>query len=154
VAQLERKKVQYAIEHAQSKLRVLLEYEQPRDVKNLKSNVEEARSEELARQAMLGLEQDKLKKLERMKDPARTRGLLSDDRKQILELLARAIPLEEQLSSRLEQIQKDGQPAESVRTEITSLTRELQEIIVRAHDSCTAASMDRLKSGLRRSRVR
>ena len=154
VAQLQRKKAQFAVEQAQSKLKVLIEYQHPRDVKNLKANVEKARSHELARQATLELEQSKLKKLERMNDPARSRNLLSDDRKQIVELLVRAIPLEEQLSSRLDQTKADGQPAESVRIEITGLTRELQEIVDRAHDAGTAAAMGRLKSGLRRARGR
>jgi hypothetical protein len=154
VAQLRRKSAQLALEQAQSKLKMLVAFEHLRNVKDLASNVEKTRSEELARRATLGLEQAKLKKLERLNDPTASRRLVSDDRKQILELLARAIPLEDQLSSRLDQIKEYDQPAESVRTEITRLTRELQEIVVRANDAGIAAAMGRLKSGLRRAKMR
>ena len=94
-------------------------------------NVEKARSDELARKATWGLEQSKLDEVKKMQDPATSRCRLSDQRKQTLALLDRAIPIEEQLSARLDQIKEDSQPGDSLRKEITDLTRRLRELSTR-----------------------
>ena len=108
-----------------------------------------ARSDELARQASWEVEQSKLAKLKRMQDPAQSRRLLTDERKQTLALLDRAIPIEEELSARLDQIKDDGQSGDSLGKEITDLTHQLQAIVHQAQGERAAAALKRLKSGLR-----
>ena len=60
IARLEQKRARFALEQAQSKLKVLLEYEHGKNVRELRSAVEKARSDELARQASQDLEHAKL----------------------------------------------------------------------------------------------
>lgn len=151
VAQLQKKKAGFVLEQAQSKSKVLLEYEKRKNEQELGSAVATAQSNELAGQATWELEQSKLIRLRRMQDPAMRRGQLTDQRKRILSLLDRAIPIEEQLSARLDQIKEDGQPGDSLRQEITDLTRQLEGIVDQAQRTEAAAALGRLKSRLRRA---
>jgi HlyD family secretion protein len=59
------KKARFALEQAQSKRKVLLEYTKSKTIKELKSEVEKTRSDELAKKATWELEVGKEKKLER-----------------------------------------------------------------------------------------
>ena len=59
------KKAQFALEQAQSKKKVLVDYTRGKTVKELKSEVEKARSDELAKKATYALEDSKEKKLEK-----------------------------------------------------------------------------------------
>ena len=63
----------------------------------------------------------------------------------MLSLLDRAIPIEEQLSARLDQIKEDSHPGDSLRKEITDLTRQLQRIVDQAQGGEAAAALARLK---------
>jgi hypothetical protein len=154
VAQFQEKKARFALEQAQSKLKVLCEYQGPQTERELKSRIEKARSDELARRATSELEQSKLIKLKRMKDPPQIRGKLTEQRIRALASLERAIPIEEQLSARLEQIKDGGQPDDSLGKEITELARQLQEIVDTVQGEEAAAALTRLKSRLRRQLVR
>jgi len=60
------KKARFSLEQAESKLKVLLEYTKAKTIKELQSDVEKARSDELAKKATWELETSKEKKLERM----------------------------------------------------------------------------------------
>ena len=59
------KKARFALEQAQSKKKVLVDYTKDKTIKELKSEVEKARSDELAKKATCELEMTKEKKLER-----------------------------------------------------------------------------------------
>jgi RND family efflux transporter MFP subunit len=59
------KKARFALEQAESKLKVLLEYTKAKTIKELQSEVEKAKSDELAKKATFELETSKEKKLER-----------------------------------------------------------------------------------------
>ena len=59
------KKARFALEQAQSKKKVLVEYTKGKTIKELKSEVEKARSDELAKKATWDLEDGKEKKLEK-----------------------------------------------------------------------------------------
>jgi hypothetical protein len=154
IAQLLVRKARFALEQAQSKLSPLSDLRMGIREKHLMSSFEKARSDELARRASWGREQSKLLKLKTMQDPARSRFLFTDQRKRNLALLDRAIPIEEQLSARLDQIKPDSQPGDSLRKEITDLTRQLQVIVDTAQGAATAAALGRLKARLDRASAR
>ncbi len=59
------KKARFALEQAQSKKKVLVDYTRGKTVKELRSEVEKARSDELAKKATYALEDSKEKKLEK-----------------------------------------------------------------------------------------
>ena len=146
-ARLQQKKAMLVLEQAQSKLKVLLDYEHGKHVKELRASLVKARSAELAMRATWELEQAKLRMLQ---NPIRSRRPLADEKKQILALLERAIPLEEQSSVRIESLRDDSQPGEALRKEITDLTGQLQGIVDQAAAVQAAAALARLKSELDR----
>jgi hypothetical protein len=150
-ARFQAQKAKFVLEQAQSKLKVLVEYEKQKNDRELMSSIEKARSDELARKATWQLEQSKLMKLQKMQDPARRSAELTDQRKRMLTLLDRAIPIEEQLSARLDQIKEDSHPGDSQCSEITNLTRQLQRIVDQAHGEEASADLARLKWNLRRA---
>ena len=59
------KKAKFALEQAQSKKKVLVDYTKHKTIKELQSEVEKARSDELAKKATFALEDSKEKKLEK-----------------------------------------------------------------------------------------
>jgi hypothetical protein len=63
ITRLEEFKTRVAVRQAESKLKVLLEYAKPKRIKELRSDVEKARSHELAVRAQWQLEQARLKRL-------------------------------------------------------------------------------------------
>ncbi len=63
--ELSLKQFQFKLEQAQTKMDVLLKYTKDKTIKELKAEVEKARSDELAKEATLGLEKDKEAKLVR-----------------------------------------------------------------------------------------
>jgi hypothetical protein len=60
ISRFQKKKAGFALEQAQSKLKVLLEFERDYKLKNLEGDLEKGRSDELAQRASLELEQSKL----------------------------------------------------------------------------------------------
>jgi HlyD family secretion protein len=66
--ELSLKKARFALEQAQQKKRVLVDFTKEKTIKELKSEVEKARSDELAKQATYALEDTKEKKLGRQID--------------------------------------------------------------------------------------
>ena len=63
--ELNYQKAQFSLEQAQSKLRVLEEYTKDKTIKELKSEVEKARSDELAKEQTLQIEREKEAKFEK-----------------------------------------------------------------------------------------
>ena len=87
VAELGRKKAGFSIEQAQARLIVLKEYQKDKHVKELRSAIEKARSQELAAKASVDLE---LAKLSRQR---RANPELSASQKNALDLLGKAARL-------------------------------------------------------------
>jgi len=138
-----------ALRQAESKLKRLQEYTKPRTIKELKSEVEKARSIELAKRAVSELEQSKIKRLE---EAIKARNRFARERKarelldrQALDSLDRAIPIEEKLRTKLEQLTKNGKPDDPLRNEIQDLTNQLQALIEQAQAARSAARFDELK---------
>jgi hypothetical protein len=130
-----------ALEKAQSKLDVLRKYVMPKRVKELKSEVEKARSDELAKQARWELEKSKLEILQE--------GTKRQDRapheQRVLTLLDRAVSIAEQLKTKLDQAEKDREPGDQLRKEIAEMTARLQSVVEQAHAENAAAKWAKLK---------
>jgi hypothetical protein len=141
-AELSRKKAELAVEQAQSKLMVLENYEKTKHIRELNSNIDKARSDELAKQAAWELEQSKLTRRQR-----RLKGgvPLSDDQKRMLAMLGAVIPVEERLGVKLDQIKADGEPGDAVRNEVRDLASELRAIVDNAQSDLVSAALSRLK---------
>ena len=65
LGRIDLKKAKFALEQAQSKKKVLVDYTKHKTIKELQSEVEKARSDELAKKATFALEDSKEKKLEK-----------------------------------------------------------------------------------------
>jgi len=155
IAQLGEKRAGFAIEQAESKLKVLLEFTKDQRVKELRSEVEKARSVELAKQAEWEIEKSKVtwlqaasKRLERIAREGQARNLLD---RQALASLDRAIPVEERLRIKLEQLTKNGKPDDPLRQEIEDLMNQLQALVDQAEIARSAAQFDRLKTRIHRA---
>jgi hypothetical protein len=154
VAQLQAKRAGLAIEQARSKLRVNEEYDKAVRVKQLQSDVEKLRSDELATRATRELEASKLLKFQRSRDFDKTGVLLTDPQKRLMALLDRAIPIEAKWTEQLDRIEKNGQSGEAIRREIMDLTSQLQAIIEKAQIDLASAALARLKATIQRKAKR
>jgi len=148
-------KSELAIRQAESKLKRLLEYTKPKRVKELRSEVEKARADELAKRAGQELEKSKLKGLQaaiktrdRSAREREARDLLD---RQALAALDRAIPIEEQVRTKLEQLIKNGKPDDPLRKEIQDLTNQLQALVDQAESDRSAARFDELKTRIHKA---
>jgi hypothetical protein len=128
-AELRQKKATFWLEQAQTKRKLLLEFEHERKLLELNARLSKARTDELVRHAAL---QHQDKKLQRMQEPPEQSGKLSDDRTRILAMFDDAMRIEEKLKARLDQIKDGDDVGPSLRQEITDLTRSLKTIIRRA----------------------
>ncbi len=126
IAQLAQKKAHFATEMAESKLKVLVEFEGPRRLKELRSDVEKTESDELAKQATWKLSQAMLTRMQR---DANARPALTKRQEQMLTHLNHAIAIEEKWNSQLEQTAKAGEPGEAQRKEMVEYARQLREIV-------------------------
>ena len=72
VAELSKRKAEFEVEQAKSKLKLLQEYEKPKRLKELRSEVEKARSDELAKEQTLELEKTKLAMMKKQAEGFRT----------------------------------------------------------------------------------
>jgi len=150
IADLEAKKAEFAVEPAESKLTVLPEFKKVQRMKELRSHVERARSDELAKRATWSLEEGKLKAMQREIDGrvpgARDKRARPPLDRQTLGLLDRAIPIQEQIRTKLEQLTKNGKPDDPLRKEIQDLTNRLQALVDQAEIERSGARFDRLKT--------
>jgi hypothetical protein len=147
-AQLGERKARFRVEQAESKLKVLRAYSIPVNSKRLTADVEKARSEELARKAKWELEQSKLLRMQQV--PSAPPGL-ADHQKRMLTILDAAIPIEEQLSTKLAECEKAGDADESLRNEITALAGRLVAIVEEGRDAEADAALARLSRNVTRS---
>jgi hypothetical protein len=144
-AELNAKKFQFALDQAEAKRKVFLEFERVARSKHLLSELEKVRADELASRASRGIEESKLKKVQKR---AASPPALSDEQKAIQSALERAIPLEERLSGLVEQVPVAGPTTQEQRTAIDGLFGELQTIVARAEQDQAAADLAKLKANL------
>jgi hypothetical protein len=134
-----------AVEKAESKLRMLIEYTKPIRVHQLQADIETARLEELAKRAAFEMETAKEHRLSAAASSA-PRG--ADDR--VLALLDKAISIEEQLRSKLNHVAKEGNLGSLLQKEIRELTGQLQAIVEEAEAEQCARQFDDLKARIHR----
>jgi hypothetical protein len=147
-AMLQEPKTQFALEVAETKKKVLVEYTKPKQIKELQSEVAKARSKELAKQA----ESELLKgQIESLQKTARTEPAPSDVEKRILGLIERAIPIDEQAHTKLDQLGRNVDSAQSLQKEVQDLTNELGAIIEEAESVKSADGVARLKPRVQQS---
>jgi hypothetical protein len=105
----------FAIEVAEMKKKTLVEVTKLKATKELESDIKKAHSDELAKQATWELEKAKLNKMQNLLKspwPASSIG------KRLFALLDRALPIEEQIHAKLDQLAKDGKSDEPLQKEI------------------------------------
>jgi hypothetical protein len=129
------------LENAQAKLDALRKYVMPRRVKELRSEVEKARSDELATQARRELEKSKLENLQE----GTKRQNRAPHEQRVLTLLDRAVSIAEQLETKLDQAEKDREPGDQRRKEIADMTARLQSLVEQAQAEAAAAKWAKLK---------
>ena len=139
-----------ALEQAQFKLDVLRKYARPKLVKELKSEVETARLDELAKQAIWEREKAKLTQLQEV-TKAKDREI---HEQRVLTLLNRTISIAEQLETKLGQAEKDREPGDQLRKEIADMTARLQSLVEQAQAENAAAKWAKLKPTVHAAAVR
>jgi hypothetical protein len=148
VAMLEVDRSKLVLEQAQSKKAVLVRYTKAKRVTELGAEVAKDRSEELAKQATWDLERAKLDRLQKavtQPSPA------SDIARRLLALLDRAMPIEEQVHTKLDQLATATDSGEKLQNELRELTNELGAILEEAEAARAASEFAGLKSRLRRA---
>ena len=145
VAQLEERRAEFAIEQAASKLKVLNEFTRPKTIKELKSEVEKARSVELAKRVEMEIAQGKLAHLEGMIPKP---GLPVAEQK-LLALLERGVGLDDAVSTKLDELLKNGKPDHELLKNIQNLTNELERVLEQAEAACAVAQLEKIKRPIR-----
>jgi hypothetical protein len=139
-----------ALEQAQFKLDVLRKYARPKRVKELKSEVEKARLDELAKGATWEREKAKLAQLQEV-TKAKDREI---HEQHVLTLLYRAVSIAEQLETKLDQAKKDREPGDQLRKEIADMTARGQSVVEQAQAEAAAAKWAKLKPKVHAAAVR
>jgi hypothetical protein len=137
-------------EKAQSKLDVFRQFAKAKRVKELQSEVEKARCEELAKRLLWERERSKLKKLHE----ARQRQDRAIHQERLRTLLGRAIAIAEQLKSSVDQADKVGEPGEQLRKEIADSADQLETLVEQARAEAAAAKWAKLKPKVHAAAVR
>jgi hypothetical protein len=129
------------LEKVKTKLKLLVDYVGPKRIKELQAAVEKARTDELAKRAKWEAEQHKLTKLREAakQEPEPVHEWRA------LKRLDEAIAIEEQLSAKLDQVQKDGEPGDLLVKEIAELTNRLQSAVESARQEQAAGAWARVK---------
>jgi hypothetical protein len=128
LAQLEERKAALALEQAESNKRILVEYTRGKRLRELQSEVEKARSQELTKKAECELARamnDKMGNEIKKHTP-------TENEKGILFRLRQAFSIDEQVRTRLEQFAKNAKPDASLQKEIQDLTNQLQAVVAQA----------------------
>jgi len=144
-AQLGERRAGFALAQAESRKKILNDYTKQKRLKELLSDREKARSEELARRAAWELELAKAMQLER----EAKQNDLPRDLKRSLVLLDRAIAVQEQVRHKLDDVAKQGNITERLRKEIQDLTGQLRALVDEADGERAALQFDKLKPRIR-----
>ncbi len=148
IAELDERRAGLSIEQAQSKLKVLREYEKEKRTKELKAEIERAGSNELAAKASWVLAESALKR------PRRGGKDLSDSQKKLLGLLDRALAVDLAVRGKLEELSKNGKTDAGLQKEITDLTNQLEAAVDRAEAEDALMRFDAVKSAVGKSPAR
>jgi hypothetical protein len=165
-AQRREQKARLEAENAESSLRMLIDYAQPIRLRELRAEVEMARSDELAKRATFEVETAEQERLAAAAaDESQSRrsigfaGTLGrrfgpsppseDDR--ILALLDNAISVEEQLRAKLNHVKTQENVGLLLQKEIRELTRQLQAIVEEAEAEQSSLQFDHLKARMNRA---
>ena len=146
-AQLAEQRARFALEMAESKKKILVEFTKPKTILDLRSAVEKARSEELARTAAWDLANLKVKRLAR---DAEEKGL-PPDMNHVLVMLDQAISLQERIRGMIDQVTTDGKLTESRQKEMKDSTSQLRGIVEQADGTRAALQFDNLKPRIRQA---
>jgi hypothetical protein len=125
---------------AESALDVLLEYTKPKRMKELKAEVAKAKRDEFLKQARAQSLQAALKR----RDQAAASEGAPPRASRVLGVLDKAIPIEEQIRSKLHEFSRSAKPDPALRQEIEKLTGQLRERLARAEMESDAADSGRL----------
>ncbi len=149
IAELEEKIAGFVAESADAKRKVFLEYTKPHQLKALQSEVEKTRSDELAKRATWEIEQSKLKRLQQL---IQARELAAGARKapnpherQAVVALDRAISIEALLRAKLEEVARNGKPAQRLGQEALDLTTRLRALVDQADFERSESQFDAFK---------
>lgn len=148
-ARLNELKAGLSLQQAESKKKVLVDYTKRKTEKELMSEVEKCRSDELATKATWELEQSKSTALER----AAKRDIPAD-LKRALVLLDRAIDVQEQVRQKLALSTGQQSLAEGLANEIKDLTSELRALVDEADGIRAAVQFDLVKPQIHRAAER
>ena len=130
--------------NAQAKLDHFLLFAKTKREKELRAEVENARSDELAKQAHWEHEKFKLKNLQEAVKHQDEQG----HGQQVLAHLKQAVSIVEELNSKLARAEKDLQPAAPIRDEIAYMNHQLQAVIDDLRREDAAAQWRKLKPGV------
>ena len=129
------------LKQTEAKKKLLVEYTKPKREKELQAAVEKARAEELAKQAEWEFAKARVERVRKMSQ-RQTPGI---DKKRILALIERAIPIEEQVYGKLAQLAKAEKSNDLLHKEIQDLTNELRAILDEGEALWSAGELARLK---------
>ena len=138
-------KSETVLEAAESKKKVLEEYTQGKVIKELKSEVERARFDALAKQATWELEKTKLNAVKRMTK----RSELPDIDQRILSLVQRAYPIQAAIEAKRDQLVKGGKPDPALQTALRDLTNQLEALVDQAEREWATTRFAELKRQVR-----
>ncbi|MGO9464678.1 MAG: hypothetical protein ACLQVF_11070 [Isosphaeraceae bacterium] len=140
-AKLGERRAGYAREQAESKKKVLVGYTKQHRHKELLSDVEKSRSDELSAQATLEMELAKTKRLEREVK----QNDLPPDLKRTLVLLDQAIAVQEEIRRKLDDAAKQGNVTDVLRKDIRDQISRLTALVDAADGERAALLFDKLK---------
>ncbi len=149
-AELEQKRAAHAVERVQAKLKRLREYEKPRRIKELRRDVEKARSAELAGKGALTLEQAKENRILAQTN----RPGLSERERQLLATLAQCGQLELKLAAYVKTMASGRDTGEKTRKTIELGAHELEILVARAGDAAGEIEATELKKSVDREASR
>ena len=147
LAQLGLERARFSVEQMMQRLKILREYEKNRRVNELRSAVEKARSDELARNASMELEQGKLKRLDRPNPEP------SAAQKGALDLLGKALGIEGEIRDTLDRLARNGKPDAELQTATTKAIGELEKVIDQAEFEADGMNCSVLERDLSRARA-
>lgn len=142
-SQLEEYRATLSIEFAESKKKVLANFEKSKRTKELEAQLAKARSEELRRKAEQEIHKGRLEKLQKTASAGRPS---TEVERRILALLGRAVPIEEQIQGGLKRLAIEPHLGEAAEREIRDRMDQLGAIIDEAEAIKAADDLSRVKA--------
>ncbi len=140
-ARLVEQRARFVLEQAENKKKILVEYTKSKTIRELRSGVQKAHSDELARKATWDLENTKVKRLERdalEKAPP-------PEVRHVLVLLDQGIALQDRIRGMIEQVTRERNLTDSRKKEMRDSVSQLRAIVEEADGTRAAFQFDKLK---------